>query len=268
MKLIQSVFLGIVQGLTEFIPVSSSAHLNIFPWLFKWENISESFDLALHIGTLFAILCYFYKDFFSLIAGGVKNIYKKEKSQEGKIFWYIVAATIPAGIIGKLAEDLIGMAVGDDLNIEMIIISAALIIMGVLLYIVDRRMPQEKNYEDSGFKKLFIIGFSQALAGAVPGVSRSGITMTVARGYKLNRENAAKFSFLLSAPMVGGAALLSIGDFAFTPEFFAGVLASFISGLFVIKFLMSFLKKGSYKFFAVYRVIFGAAILIIALINI
>ncbi|MCQ2478684.1 MAG: undecaprenyl-diphosphate phosphatase [Clostridia bacterium] len=267
MELLQSIFLGFVQGLTEFLPVSSSAHLNIFPWLFKWDSISPSFDLALHTGTLLAILIYFYKDWIELISGGVKAVLTKEKSVSGKIFWYIVAATVPAGIIGKLCEDVIDIAIGDNLNVSMIVISAALIVMGVLLYFVDKKAEQKLDYKEIGFKKSFLIGFSQFIAGAIPGVSRSGITMTVARSMKLKRDSAAKYSFLLSAPMVGGAVLLSIKDFTFSPEFFAGIFASFISGLIVIKFFMGFIKKRSYAGFAVYRVVFGLFILITALIR-
>lgn len=262
---LQSVFLGIVQGLTEFLPVSSSAHLNIMPWLFKWDNISDSFDLALHAGTLLAILIYFYKDWIALISGGVKTVVKKEKTQNGKMFWYIVSATIPAGVLGLLLEKLIEKITGDDLNILMIIISAALIIMGIVLYIVDKKSKSDITYEKIGFKQAFITGVSQAVAAAIPGTSRSGITMTVARGMGIERESAAKLSFLLSAPIVAAAVILSIGDFTLSVEFISGVIASFVSGLLVIKFLMGYLKRGSYKVFAIYRVVIGIIILTVAI---
>lgn len=262
---LQSVFLGIVQGLTEFLPVSSSAHLNIMPWLFKWDNISDSFDLALHAGTLLAILIYFYKDWLALISGGVKSVVKKEKTQNGKMFWYIVSATIPAGVLGLLLEKIIEKITGDDLNVLMIIISAALIIMGIVLYIVDKKSKSDVTYEKIGFKQAFITGVSQAIAAAIPGTSRSGITMTVARGMGIERESAAKFSFLLSAPIVAAAVILSIGDFTLSVEFISGVIASFVSGLLVIKFLMNYLKRGSYKVFAIYRVVLGVIILTVAI---
>ncbi len=266
-EILKSIFLGIVQGLTEFLPVSSSGHLNIMPWLFKWDNISESFDLALHAGTLLAILIYFYKDWLGLIGGGVKLVVKKEKTTEGKIFWYIVAATIPAGVLGLLLEKGIELIVGDNLNLEMIIIAFALIVMGIILYLVDKKCKTKTAYNEINFKSAMLIGTSQALAAAIPGVSRSGITMTVSRGLGLDRESAAKFSFLLSAPIVAAAVLLSIGEFTFSVEFFAGVLASFVSGMLVIKFLMGYLKKGSYKIFAIYRVIFGLFIIITAILR-
>lgn len=262
---LQSVFLGIVQGLTEFLPVSSSAHLNIMPWLFKWDNISDSFDLALHAGTLLAILIYFYKDWIELISGGVKSVVKKEKTQNGKMFWFIVSATIPAGVLGLLLEKIIEKITGDDLNVLMIIISAALIIMGIVLYIVDKKSKSDVTYEKIGFKQAFITGVSQAIAAAIPGTSRSGITMTVARGMGIERESAAKLSFLLSAPIVAAAVILSIGDFTLSVEFISGVVASFVSGLLVIKFLMNYLKRGSYKVFAIYRVVLGVIILTVAI---
>lgn len=258
-----SVLLGIVQGLTEFLPVSSSAHLNIMPWLFNWE-ITESFDLALHAGTLFAILIYFFKDWVELIGGGVRLVVKKEKTVSGRLFWYIAAATIPAGVLGMLLEKLVEKLTGENLNAEMIIISVALIVMGIVLYLVDKRSESSVSYKQIGFKQGFLIGVSQAIAGAIPGVSRSGITMTVARSMKLDRESAAKYSFLLSAPMIAGAILVSVKDFTFNAAFFVGVAASFASGMLVIKLLMGYLKKGSYKVFAIYRVLLGIIIMGIA----
>lgn len=266
-EFLKSVFLGIVQGFTEFLPVSSSAHLNIFPWLFRWET-SESFDLALHAGTLIAILVYFFKDWINLIVGGYKSVFKKERSFEGRLFWYIVVATIPAGIVGKICEKLIEKLTGENMNVQMIIISLALIILGIALYVVDKRARSDLHLRTMKFKPAFIIGFSQALAGAIPGVSRSGITMTVGRAYGLKRDSAARYSFLLSAPMVGGAVLLSLGEFEFSLSFLAGVAASFLSGLLVIKFFMKFLKKGSFGGFSAYRVVLGAIILLTAIIRI
>ena len=265
--ILRSVFLGLVQGLTEFLPVSSSAHLNIFPWLFKWDNISDSFDLALHSGTLLAILIYFYKDWIELISGGVRAVVKKERSTQGRVFWYIVIATIPAGVIGMLLEKGMDKLIGGNLNVEMVIISVALIVMGIVLYLVDKNCESSVSYKKMNFMQAFLIGVSQALAAAIPGVSRSGITMTVARGLKVDRESAAKYSFLLSAPIVAAAVLLSIKDFTLSASFFAGIISSFISGMLVIKFLMTYLKKGSFKVFAIYRLLFGVFIIITAIVR-
>lgn len=266
-KFFQAIFLGIVQGLTEFLPISSSAHLNIMPWLFKWDEISPSFDLALHAGTLLAILIYFFKDWLQLIRGGYRSVVKKERSAQGRIFWYIIISTVPAGVLGLLLEKGADKLIGKKLNVQMIVISVALIVMGILLYVVDKRSASNTTLKKITFKQGFIVGVSQALAAAVPGVSRSGITMTAARAMGIERESAARYSFLLSAPIVAAAVLLSLGDFTFSAEFFAGVLASFISGMLVIRFLMKYLKKGSFGIFAVYRVILGVFILVTALIR-
>lgn len=267
MTIFQSIFLGIIQGLTEFLPVSSSAHLNIMPWLFKWSEMPESFDLALHAGTLLAILIFFFKDWLSLILGGYKLAFKKEESPQGKMFWYIIAATIPAGLLGLVLEKLIEHIVNGNLNLEMGIISIALIVMGIILYRVDKRSKSRFSYERLNFKRTFLVGISQALAAAVPGVSRSGITMTVARSLKIDRESAAKISFMLSAPIVAAAVLVKLGDFDFDLPFIIGILTSLISGILVIKFLMNFLKKGSFKVFAVYRVVLGAFIVAVVIIR-
>jgi undecaprenyl-diphosphatase len=259
--IIHALILGIVQGLTEFLPISSSAHLNIFPWIFGWDKISDSFDVALHLGTLFAICIFFFKDWINLIKGGFKKVFKKEDSLDGKIFWYLVIATIPAGILSLVLDKVSDMIVGDNLNLEMGLIAVALIVMGIVLYIVDKKSESKVDYEHISFKQSVIIAVSQALAAAFPGVSRSGITMTVARALKIDRESAAKFSFLLATPIIAAAVLVDITSFTLSIPFIAGVLASFIVGLFVIKFLMDYLKKGSFKVFAIYRVILGIIIL-------
>lgn len=268
-EVLQALILGIVQGLTELLPISSSAHLNLFPWIFGWNEISESFDVALHIGTLFAIVLFFFKDWIKLIKGGYKQVVKKEKSTEGKIFWYIVISTIPTGILclilDKLSEKLIEkLALNfsiEEKMIEMFLIAFALIIMGIILYIVDKKAKSKVEYKDITLKQSLLIAMSQAIAAAFPGVSRSGITMTVGRGMGLERESVAKYSFLLSTPIVAAAALYELKHFVFNLPFVIGVLASFIVGVIVIKFLLDYLKKGSFKGFAIYRVILGLFII-------
>ena len=255
MTVFQAVVLGIIQGLTEFLPISSSAHLNIMPWLFNWEQIPESFDIALHFGTLLAIGIYFFKDWIDLIIGGYKKAFKKEDSTSGRIFWYIVIATIPTGILSLVLD-----AFSEKFLLGMAPIAVALIVMGILLYVIDKKQPADVGYDDINFKQGFLVGLSQAIAAAFPGVSRSGITMTVSRLFKIDRESAARYSFLLSAPVILAAVVLKLGEFVIDLPFIIGVLASFISGLLVIKFLMGYLKKGSFKIFAVYRVILGLII--------
>lgn len=269
MTVLQALILGIVQGLTELLPVSSSAHLNVIPWIFNWtqnpqfvEDFGGSFDVALHFGTLIAIGLFFIKDWIKLIKAGFKKIVKKEDSVEGKMFWYLVIATIPAGILALVLDEVSEMIINGNFKVEMGMIAVALIVMGIILAIVDKKAENKHKYEDITLKQSLLIGLSQALAAAFPGVSRSGITMTVARSLKIDRESAAKFSFLLSTPIVAAAVLVDITKFALTSiPFWIGVLSSFIVGLIVVKFLMDYLKKGSFKIFAIYRVILGIIIL-------
>lgn len=255
---LQSLILGIVQGLTELLPISSSAHLTLIPWIFNWGEISDSFDVALHFGTLLAIGLFFFKDWIELIKGGFNLAIKKQKSTEGKMFWYIVLATIPGGIIGFLLDHFL-----EDKLKTPLIIATALIVMGIVLYIVDKKCKSKIDYEHMGLKETFLIGLSQALA-FIPGVSRSGVTMTTSRLLKVDRESAARYSFMLSTPIVLAATLFKIKDFALNrPEFYIGVISSFLVGVGVIKFLMQYLKKGSFKIFAIYRIIVGLLIYLI-----
>lgn len=256
MEILHSLILGVVQGLTELLPVSSSAHLYLLSeYFFKW-TISDSFDIALHFGTLLAICIFFFKDWISLIKGGFNKVFKKEDSTEGRIFWYIVAATIPAGIIGIVFEHYL-----EGYLKQPLIVATALIVMGILLYVVDKNSKSEVSYENMTFKQAFLIGISQVLA-FIPGVSRSGATITVGRALKVDRESVAKYTFLLSTPIVFAATVLKIFDFQFSVAFFAGVLTSFLVGLAVIKFLMEFIKKRNFKVFAIYRVLLGIVVYI------
>ena len=255
MTILQALVLGVVQGLTELLPISSSAHLNIIPWLLGWSKSAvfnesfEGFDVALHFGTLLAIVLFFYKDWVKLIKGGWNQV-RGKKSFEGKMFWYIVLATLPGGAIGFLLDHFLG----DTLE-KPIIIGIALMIMGVVLYFVDNVAESNTDYKHMTLKQTFLIGLSQALA-FIPGVSRSGITITTGRIMGVDRESAAKYTFLLSTPIVLAATLYKLKDFAFGElSFYIGILASFLVGIFVIRFLLNYLKKGSFKIFAIYRVV-------------
>lgn len=267
MSLFQAIILGIVQGLTELLPISSSAHLNIIPWMFNWVsseefNIAfEAFDVALHVGTLFAIAIFFFKDWIDLIVGGFNQVVKKKETTEGRMFWYLVIATIPGAIIGFVLDHFL-----EDILTKPLIIAIALIVMGIVLYIADEKCKATTDYEHLSFKQTFLIGFSQSLA-FIPGVSRSGVTMTFARLLGVERTAAAKYSFMLSAPIVLGAALYKLKDFVFSFNFFMGVLTSFIVGIIVIKFLLEYLKKGSFKLFAIYRVVLGVIIISLLIIK-
>ena len=267
MNILQALILGIVQGLTELLPISSSAHLAIIPWIFDWTKDEsfrlafEGFDVALHAGTLLAIGIFFFKDWIELIKGGYEKVVHKKNSVEGRMFWYIVLATIPGGIIGFILDHFL-----EDKLTTPLIIAIALIVMGIILYFADKKSKSNVDYNHMTLKQTFLVGFAQCLA-FIPGVSRSGITMTVARILGVERESAAKYSFMLSAPIVLAATIFKLKDFVFSVPFFVGVFASFIVGVLVIKFLMQYLKKGSFKAFAIYRVVFGAIIIILTFVK-
>ena len=234
--MISVIILGIIQGIAEFLPISSSAHLIIFRNLFgigsgMSADLELSFDIALHFGTLLAIGIYFFKDFINIIKSGLT---KGIKEDNGRIFWYIVLATIPAGVAGLLFEDVIEEAIRSN----YILIALALIVMGVIIYLVDKKSKQEKTIGKMSIKDALIIGCSQVFA-LIPGFSRSGTTIAAGRAMKLNREDAAKFSFFLSAPVVLGATLVHLLKegtldliFANLSMFLVGVVTSFI--IFVI----------------------------------
>lgn len=275
MSIIQAIVLGIIQGITELLPISSSAHLNIIPWILNWTKsdsfnvmFNGAFDVALHAGTLLAVTLFFIKDWIKLLIAGIRNITKKEDSVEGKMFWKLVIATIPSGILALILDKVSDMIIGDNFKLKMLLIAFALIVMGVILYIVDINAKSETQYENITLKQSVLVGISQAIAAAFPGVSRSGITMTVARSLKIDRESAAKFSFLLSTPLIAAAVLVDIKEFALTSvAFWAGVISSFIVGIIVIKFLLEYLKKGSYKGFAIYRVALGVIIALLVFVR-
>ena len=278
--IIQAIILGLIQGVTEFIPISSSAHLAIFPWLFNWAEISPSFDLALHTGTLLALVVFFFKDGIELIKNGFAYLIVKlssnkktddntklkideSKEKNGKMFWYIVIATIPAGILSLVLDKISEKIIGDNVTVNIILIAIASIVMGLLLYFVDKKSKSDKTFEEFTFKHTFLVGVSQAFAAAFPGVSRSGVTITTARKLGYNRESSAKLSFLLSIPIVLAGVIVKIKDFDFTyPIAFAiGIAISFVVGLIMIKALFKYLKTNDYKPFSIYRVVFGVLVL-------
>ncbi|WP_347490896.1 undecaprenyl-diphosphate phosphatase [Desulfoscipio sp. XC116] len=256
MDLFQAVVLGIVQGLGEFLPISSSAHLVLVPWLAGWPYAGLTFDVALHVGTLFAVIAFFWRDWLFLIADGLRA----KKTIEGKLFWYIVIGTIPGALVGYLLEDQ-----AETIFRQPLLIGILLMIMGVILHFVDTRALAIKRLEEVGLKEGLMIGISQALA-ILPGVSRSGITMTAGRLMGLTRETSARFSFLLSTPIVAGAGLkklteVSPGDI--NTAFLVGVAVSALVGFLSIKFLLNYLARRSYSIFVWYRLLLGAVVIIV-----
>lgn len=262
LTILHAVILGIVQGIGEFLPISSSAHLIFIPWVFGWNmDVGQlTFDVALHFGTLIAVLLFFWKDWFVLAKEGLTF----KKTGEGRMFWYLVAATIPGALIGKLLENQAETTFRNP-QIMPILISLTLAVMGIILYLSDKYGSKGTEYEKMSFKQTFLIGLSQALA-IIPGVSRAGITMSSARALGVTREAAARFSFLLSAPIVFGATIFKVKDLTaadFTVPFIVGILTSAIVGFISIKFLLKYLKTSNFNIFVIYRI--GMAALLLSL---
>ena len=261
MTIFKAIILGIVQGIGEFLPISSSAHLILVPFLFGWEEHSMAFDIALHFGTLLAVLVVFFREWWSLFIGAVNKVTKKKESFENKMFWYLVIATIPGALLGFLLEDV----VENVFRTKIWLIAISLAVMGVLIYLgdkwADKHYQIETDFKHISLKQAFIVGLSQALA-VIPGFSRSGTTILAGRLMGLSKNAVTKFTFLLSVPIIAGATILKIGDLAFTIETFIGIFVSFIVGLFSIKFLLNYIKKHDFSVFAIYRVAFAIIILI------
>lgn len=266
MTVIQSIILGIVQGVGEFLPISSSAHLIIVPFLFNWPEHSLSFDVALHFGTLVAVAIMFYKDWIELLKGVFDKIVHKKDSFNNRMFWYLVLATIPGALIGKLLEDQVESIFRNRAYIY--IIALALGLMGVFIFIGDRYAAKkykgnETEYKNLTLKQTFLIGLSQALA-IIPGFSRSGTTILTARLLGVSREGAAKFTFMLSAPIIAGAAILKLPDMVvgFDISLIIGIVVSAIVGILCIKFLLRYIKNNDFAIFAYYRVILAIIVLV------
>lgn len=259
--MLKSIILGIIQGIGEFLPISSSAHLILVPYLFGWEQSSLAYDIALHFGTLLAVLVIFFKDWWNLFIGAVDKVTKGKDSFENKMFWYLVIATIPGALLGVLLDDV----VENIFRQKIWLIASSLAIMGVLIYLGDRWADKhykiETDFKHISLKQAFLIGLSQALA-IIPGFSRSGTTILTARLLGLSKSAATKFTFLLSVPIIAGATILEIGNLAFTWETLMGVFTAFIVGIFSIKFLLNYIKRHDFSVFAIYRVVFAIIILI------
>jgi undecaprenyl-diphosphatase len=269
MSWLEALLLGIVQGLTEFLPISSSGHLVLVPWAqdytFLRENpdFNKTFDVALHVGTLMGVIVYFRKDLWAMTRGFFRTLSERHLGDpDGKLAWIVIIATIPAVIVGLLGEEFI-----DDNLGEPWMIALQLIFFGLLLGIADR-LPQRREGASIGVRDGITIGVAQALALA-PGTSRSGVTITAARFLGLTRDAAARFSFLLLVPATAGAAVLkgaqAVRD-GLPPDvagpMVVGVIASAISGYAAIAGLLAFVRTRSYDIFVVYRLVIGAAILI------
>jgi len=269
MVLFESVLLGIIQGFTEFLPVSSSAHLILIPWIFGWEGTlvdSLSFDVALHAGTLVAILVYFWRDWLLLLRKFFSSLHDGSwKSGEGRFVWYIVLATIPAGILGFKFEHIVEQSFRNPL-----LIVVALAVISIVMWIVDRYSSKMVNIQHMRLGHALFIGCAQAVA-LIPGVSRSGITIIAGLMSGYTRESAARFSFLLATPVIFGAAVLKLAKLHLgTGEavpFLLGTISSAIIGYVSIKFLLRYLNSHSLNLFVGYRLALAAAVLALVIIR-
>jgi undecaprenyl-diphosphatase len=267
----QALVLGMTQGFTELLPISSSGHLILVPWLGEWRFLEENdafnqtFDVALHVGTVVAVMGYFWRDVVDLTSGLGRSLAQRRVSTpQERIAWLIVIATIPAAIAGALGEDAIVAHLGEPWQIAIL-----LAVFALLLYIADRQ-PQRRDMEGLGPRDAVAIGLAQALA-LMPGVSRSGVTITAGRFLGLNRDAAARFSFLLLVPTTLGAIVwkglgdVLLGDLppGWEGPFIVGMLASFSTGLLAIEGLLGYVRRHSYSIFVVYRLVVALLILLV-----
>jgi undecaprenyl-diphosphatase len=272
-SIFRAVILGIVQGLTEFLPISSSGHLQLVPWLFDWkdfegnQDLANAFDIALHIGTLVGAVAYFWSDILRYLRAGVGSLSPANRtnglSTDARVGWLLIVATIPAGITGVFLEEVLK---SDD---KIWLTATVLAVFGVVLALADR-LRGERKVDSFQLKDALAIGIGQALA-LQPGVSRSGITITVARILKFDRVNAARLSFLMSLPIIAGAGLfkyVDIGGLNGIPSdmkaaFAAGMVASAITGFLAVWGLLKILAKATFNGFALYRVMAAIGIFIV-----
>jgi undecaprenyl-diphosphatase len=267
----QALALGVVQGATELLPVSSSGHLILLPWAAGWHYLEEhpdfnkTFDVALHLGTLVAVVIYFRSDVGRLIAAWVRSVVHREiVTEDQRVAWYVALATVPAAIAGAVGENFIEKRLGDPWQIAI-----ALAVFAVLLWLADQ-LSTERRIVDIGYRGAIFVGIAQCLA-LLPGVSRSGITITAGRFLRLDRDSAARFAFLLLIPIVFGASLLkgikdvlidglppgSVGPFV------VGMIAAAVVGLFAIWALLGYVRRHTYTIFVIYRLVLAAVILIV-----
>jgi undecaprenyl-diphosphatase len=270
MPLYQAIILALVQALTEFLPVSSTAHLTLVPWIMHWPDPGLAFDVALHAGTLVAVLLYFFKDWVTLVLCGLGMKYPAaastaEVAQHRRLFWYMVIGTIPGGIAGKLFDRQV-----EDYFRTPMIIGVSMVLVALLMWWADSRVRLTRKLEEANLGDAATIGVAQAIA-LWPGVSRSGITITTGLFRGLTREAATRFSFLLSAPLIAGAVAVKLPglielhkvgglDLALS-TLIISIVVSGVAGYFVIAFFIRYLQTRTLKPFVIYRLVVGAMIL-------
>ncbi|MCX6763422.1 MAG: undecaprenyl-diphosphatase UppP [Candidatus Moranbacteria bacterium] len=265
-QVIQPLILGIVQGLGEFLPVSSTAHLILAPYFFHWEDPGLAFDVALHLGTLIALLAFFWRDWLCIFELAFKNKVQssrfKVQSYGNNILWLIVAATIPGILAGYFLENSAERSFRSP-----ILVALMLAVFGLFLYLTDKYSRGQKNLGQVSWRSAIFIGIAQAIA-IIPGVSRSGITITGGLLAGLDRVSAARFSFLLSTPIIFGAVIFKITDLfesGMDKNILIGILAAAISGYLAIKYLLKFIERVKYGIFFWYRLALAIVIIFSAI---
>lgn len=268
---LQAVFLGVLQGLTEFLPISSSAHLRFFPELFGWGDPGAAFTAVIQIGTELAVLLYFRKDIWRIAKAWTLSLFKPEYrgALDARMGWYIIVGSMPIVILGALLKDVIER---DFRNLW--IIGVALIMMGLVLGLADRIGKTDRQVKQMTLRDAGLMGGAQALA-LIPGVSRSGATLSMGRLLGYDREAATRFAFLLAIPAVVGAGVFELGeisdvgrahpgeaDYGWGPTITA-LVVSFLVGYAAIAWLLRYVSKNSYTPFVVYRVLLGTAVLVL-----
>ena len=268
MPIYQVVVLAIIQGVTEFLPVSSTAHLALAPWLLGWTDPGLTFDIALHLGTLLAVLGYFFRTWVQLIAHGFGIDYGNDPllQRNRALLWLLAIGTIPVGVCGYLFGKQ-----AETTWRSPFVIGTMLIVVGVLMWVSERVGTRAKNMNQVTLADSLVIGAAQALA-IVPGTSRSGITITAGLFRNLDRVTAARFSFLLATPAIAGAAAKAVHDLIkhgglpadMHAAFVLGIVLSGVTGLAVIAFILRFLQRHGLYFFIYYRIVFGIIVIALA----
>jgi len=276
---LQAALIGILQGLTEFIPVSSSAHLELAPWIAGWPSGgvvgSLSFDVFLHLGTLLALLGYFARDWLRLLGAAVASVRERRigADPDRRLAWLLILATVPAGLIGFVGEDFIDRALHADTDGVRLAIAGFVVLGAAALWLADRLGSRRRGIDGLDAPSALAIGLSQALA-LLPGISRSGATISTGLALGLTRESAARFSFLLATPITLGAGLYGsrkLFDVSHSgPEWLAiaaGFVAAAVSGMLAIGFLLAWLRSRSVTIFSLYRLAFAALIVVLVLVD-
>jgi undecaprenyl-diphosphatase len=273
MSILHAIVLGLTQGLTEFFPVSSSGHLSLVPWVFGWddfgdnETLAKAFDVALHLGTLVGAVAYFRHDLWRYLKGGLAAVFQRDEpvTEDGRIAWLLVLSALPAAVIGAGLNSAI-----ESLDDQYWLIGVMLIVFALILYWADS-LPGPRGMDSFSARDALYMGFGQALA-LQPGVSRSGVTISVGRWLGLDRDAAARISFLMSLPVIAGAGLFQFAKVqadggipsGFTAPFVWGTIAAGVSGWVAVWFTLRWVRTHSFTLFVVYRIVLGVGVLLLA----